>query len=422
MTNEPTADEPTTGGPTPRDPAPGNLTSGGGTPDPAVDAWHRFCDRLAALGDEILSDDYPGSPRARAEGVRHLATQAVGWLSWAVGHADATHPAFFRQNDLVVRWGGPNVDQTTRRARLDPTGTYRITGKMHACEDFVLTVKNGDMHQERYGILTEVTASELGIAEGDDFEIVLGGPAKPDRWIELHRDATMVNIREYYFDWRPAEPATITIERLDTRGNGGTVLTAAAIADQLDDAATTIEHSIRYWNRWVEERRASIGTNVLGPPGGTAGGSRAIAYSFGFWSLADEEVLLFESDAPDAAFWDLQLYTLGWFETPDFANHVTSANHTQAGLDDDGRLRVVIGARDPGRRNWLDTEGRPEGMITYRWIRPRTTPTASTASLRKVRLDELDDLLGDRSEKIAPDERAAQVAVRQAHIAWRYRS
>jgi hypothetical protein len=61
-------------------------------------------------------------------------------------------------------------------------------------------------------------------------------------------------------------------------------------------------------------------------------------------------------------------------------------------------------------------------MITYRWIRPRTTPTASTASLRKMRFEELDGALGDASERISPDERAAQVAARQAHIAWRYRS
>ncbi len=346
----------------------------------------------------------------------------MAWLSWAVGHADPTHPAFFRQNDLVIRWGGPNVDQTTRRARLDPAGTYRIAGVMHACEDFVLTIKTGDMHAERYGILTEITASELGIAEGDEFAITIGGPPSAGHWIELHPDATMLNIREYYFDWRPAEPATITIDRLDTASEGGAELTAAMIADQLDDAATTIEHSVRYWNRWVDDRRQAIGTNVLGPPGGTAGGSRSIAYSFGFWSLADDEVLLFDSAAPDAEFWDLQLYTLGWFETPDFANHLTSVNHTQAELDRDGRLRVVIGARDPGWRNWLDTEGRPEGMVTYRWIRPRSTPTEATASLRVVRAEVLDAALDSVAAPSTPGQRLEQIAARRAHVAWRYRT
>ena len=41
----------------------------------------------------------------------------------------------------MIRWGGPNVDQVTRRARVDGSGTYEITGNMGACEDFILTVK-----------------------------------------------------------------------------------------------------------------------------------------------------------------------------------------------------------------------------------------------------------------------------------------
>ena len=58
-------------------------------------------------------------------------------------------------------------------ARVAADGVYRITGQMGTCEDFILTVKNGDMHMERYGILHEVMASELGIGPGDDFELVL---------------------------------------------------------------------------------------------------------------------------------------------------------------------------------------------------------------------------------------------------------
>ena len=72
-------------------------------------------------------------------------------------------------------------------------GVYRVTGNMGTCEDFILTVKNGDMHMERYGILHEVMASELGIDTGDDFELVLsatppeGGTQSPGaHWIPLH--------------------------------------------------------------------------------------------------------------------------------------------------------------------------------------------------------------------------------------------
>ena len=85
------------------------------------EAWRAFCDRMARLGDRIRGPEFPGTDRDRAEGYRHLATQVAGWLSWVVGYPDARHPAFFRQNDQVMRWGGPNVDQVTRRARLSGT-------------------------------------------------------------------------------------------------------------------------------------------------------------------------------------------------------------------------------------------------------------------------------------------------------------
>ena len=81
-------------------------------------AWRSFCERIAAVGDRILGDDFPADPRDRAEGVRHLANQVACWLTYAVGHTDPAHPAFFRSSDPVYQWGGPNVDQVARRAAI----------------------------------------------------------------------------------------------------------------------------------------------------------------------------------------------------------------------------------------------------------------------------------------------------------------
>jgi len=33
----------------------------------------------------------------------------------------------------------------------------------------------------------------------------------------------------------------------------------------------------------------------------------------------------------------------------------------------DGKLRIVVSARDPGVRNWLDTAGYPRGVVQGRW-------------------------------------------------------
>ncbi|HVM63643.1 MAG TPA: hypothetical protein VMU14_02195, partial [Acidimicrobiales bacterium] len=113
--------------------------------DPVVSgaAWREFCTRLAAVGDRILGDDFPASPRDRAEGVRHLANQVACWLTYSLGSADPDRPLFFRSSDPVYAWGGPNVDQVARRARVSGTGTYRVAGEMGSCEEFVLQVKSG---------------------------------------------------------------------------------------------------------------------------------------------------------------------------------------------------------------------------------------------------------------------------------------
>ena len=380
-------------------------------------SWRAFCDRLAAVGDRILADDFPSSPSERAAGVHHLANQVVTWLAWSIGYPHASHPAFFRQNDLVSRWGGPNVDQVTRRARVDPSLRYRLEGNLGACEDFILTVKDGDMHEGKTGILAEVTARQLGLGPGDDIVLDLGG----DGPVPLPSGATMVNLREYYFDWRPAPPALVTIRCLDTEGEPPPPLTLEVVDDMLDRAASLIEHSVTYWNRWVADLRAELGVNQLSEPRNTKaeGGSGFIAYGFGFPSLEPGEVLLVESEVPDAEAFDVQLYSLAWFESLDFANRTTSLNHTQTRVDADGRMRFVVSVDDPGVPNWLDTGGRSDVMLTYRWIKTTTFPVAAG---RVVPLSSLRDELPADTPVVDTEWRRQQRAARQAHAAWRYRT
>ncbi len=135
--------------------------------------WRQFCERMAGLGERILAEDFPSSERDRAEGFRHLANQLCCWLTYSIGHTDASYPQLFWHNNLVYRWGGPNVDQNARRAVIAGDGTYRISGNMHACNEFILQVKKGEMHTGGSVITGEARASDLGLGPGDDFEIFL---------------------------------------------------------------------------------------------------------------------------------------------------------------------------------------------------------------------------------------------------------
>jgi Protein of unknown function (DUF1214) len=383
---------------------------------PEVVAWRNLCRRFEALGERMLGDEFPGAPEDRPEGFAHLAEQVVCWLTWALGHADPRRPTFQRQNDLFTQWGGPNADNVYRHARVETGNRYRIIGRMHSCDDFILAIRAGYMHMEQWGTLAQVTASELGIGPGSDFELLLGGAGDPG-WIPLPEGAVMASIREYYFDWQPREPATFTIECLDVAAPPEP-LTAARFAAQLDEAAALTEHSLVYWNRYLRDARAERNDNSFAPSLTVAKGLSAARYAYCFYDLAPDEALVVDSDVPDARYWSLQLYTHGWFELIDTADRVTSINHAQAAISADGRLRVVVAHEDPGVANWLDTGGRRAALLMFRWFWPEGEP-APTATV--VKFDELSALLAGESAVDAM-ERAEEVRRRREHLAWRFRS
>ena len=179
-----------------------------------LDAWAETCDRLAALGRRLGDDDFPSDEADRADGVAHVVEQALCWFGWSVFHADPRRPTFERQNDLITQWGGPNADNVYRHARVEPGRRYRIRGHMHSCEEFILAVRAGFMHLPTWGTLFEITASELGITEGTEFDFLVGDGTD----VPLPPGALSVSIREYYWDWVEDEPATFTIECLDPPG------------------------------------------------------------------------------------------------------------------------------------------------------------------------------------------------------------
>jgi hypothetical protein len=149
------------------------------------------------------------------------------------------------------------------------------------------------------------------------------------------------------------------------------------------------------------------------------GGADNILYGGGWWNLAEDEALLIECDPPSARYWSRQLSASPWFESLDFANRVNSLTGHQIALDPDGRFRVVISQRDPGIQNWLDTEGRRDGLITYRWVFSSNAPVPRS---RVVELAELWAHLPAGTRRFDAAARRDQIARRQAAVARRFRT
>ncbi len=383
-------------------------------------AWVEFCERLKQSGLRLLEEDFPGTPRERAEGFRHLARLAVMGLEWGLEFDDPDFPGFYRHNDDVNQWGGPNADNVYLRARVRGDSSYRITGNVATIENLIVSVQNGDMHQERYGVVGDLDRSQLAIGADGSLELFLSpDPPQPGKnWLQLPPDADHVGIREYLVDWERQRPADFAIQKLGNEGRAPPPLSPARVARGLAAAADWVESSSRYWNRWLAESVRGLPPNRVKSTTSVPGGSSDIAYGFGHFDLAPEEALIVETERPDAPYWSIQWYTFGWYEEPDFMHRQTSLNNRQARADADGRVRFVFAASDPGVPNWIDTAGHRRGQFTYRWIWSKTRPVPEA---RVVPLAALRAHLPPDTPVLGPEERRQQLARRQLQVQRRYR-
>lgn len=383
----------------------------------ARELWPEVMARIGALGPEISQAPYPVDDRATAEGLRHLTRLTVYALQWCVEFGDPDAPAFHRYDDDIVKWGGPNVDNTYQRARVRGDAAYVVTGTTGNNHGFVISTHEGDMQLAQYGVYDELWHDELVTAADGSFELRLGGEPQPTNWMPLDPRTTNLTIRQYFDDWDRHLPEHFDI-RCVGRAGSPPPLTAAALRARLEEAVTWVESSVRYWNRYIDEALQRGGWNTITGAGSARGGSNGIAYGNGFVELGDDEALIVEGDAPDAWTWNFLLYNMGFFESLDIAHRVTSLNARQLHIDPDGRFRIVVAHRDPGVQNWLDTSGLRRTMLTFRYIRTATSPVPEA---RLVPADAIRGHLPGSTPTFGAAERAEQIERRRAHIARRFR-
>ena len=378
------------------------------------DAWQGFCDELAAAGTRLRGDGYPDDPSERAEGYRHLARLAVMALQGHVEFGDPDFPAFHRYDDDAVKWGGPNVDNQYLRARIDPAGTYRVVGDVTGVRDLIVSVHEGDMQLEQYGVFAERQLAELDVDTDGTLTFHVGGPARDGRsWIPLDPAARLLLIRVYVADWNRDGVPWFDIERVDRPHTVPPRLDPAGLAHALDDASAWVTRSAAYWPEYLESSPVRGVVNRLTPPRSAAGGSDRIGYGAGWWDLGPEETLAIELPDPAADYWSVQLYSSPWFESLDVRNRVTSASSATVAPDADGTIRLAVGGTDPGIPGWLDTEGRRTGMVSYRII------GATREVVPTVRLVPTGAPWPDRVT-VTSEARAAQIRARRAGIARRF--
>lgn len=379
-------------------------------------AWTALCDRLVALAERLGGDRFPQDDRGRAEAHRHLARQLVIALQGELEHADPRHPTFHRYEEPWTQWGGPNPDNVYLRAAVDPAATYRVSGDVAGVRAAIFSLCDGDMHLGKYGVFSERTLDTLAL-DGDRVDIVISPDEHAGNWMPMHPEARLLLVRQYQCDWERDRIATLRIERADTAGVPPPPPTTTAVDAALRRAADWVEASIGYWCEYVERARAALVPNTFGPPATPRGGAPNIAYGSGWWKLEPGQALLVASEWPDADYWGWTVHHRYFLDSGDFARRQTSLNLAQAHRDADGRVRFVVAPDDPGAPNWIDTEGRAEGLLVYRYVgaRTRPVPEGEVVPATAVR-----DRLPPDHPVVTPEQRRIALARRAAAVLARY--
>lgn len=372
-------------------------------------AWEILLDELRRAGELVLAEESPAGPLDRAEGWRHLiGLLRIGSAEMLVD-ADPERPRF-HWSDATGKWGLDCADGLYAQAPVRSGAVYRVRGRRGSVHFL------GFQLVARMRAVADLDADDLAVEPDGSFEIVLGGEPREGNWIALPEGATTLIVRQFFYDWEHEIPASFEIERID-RGPrrppervppGGVALQLAALGRFVHD-------NTAWWAQVALAKRAQANTFPDDQGGlGTVASAAQKYQSFGIGAfvLEPHQALVVEVVPPRAKYWSLHLGNY-WMESLDFASFQTSLNGHQAAIDEDGAFRAVIAHQDPGVANWLDTMGRREGSMIYRWNQADAAPIPAA---RVVPFAELDAALPARTRRVTPDERRAALEMRREHF------
>lgn len=388
------------------------------SPSPA--GWDSFVDDLRTLPSRMLAKLPEGQrkdPQIQQE-VARLALEALASSTLEVIGGDGDHPEFLPIIGRVMNVAQPNADTIYRRARITPGGTYRLRGR------------RGSVHLARIGEFAAKFGGAGGGGSGNAkayhdlnalhidsegrFDVILS-PERPPEWTgdwwRSDRTTNALLLRLVSSDWSTERDPTISIERFDlpvTRSRRP----AADLEQRLRLLPDTTSSLALLFVGHVEELRREGYINRLREL--KLVGLAALAGQFyyeGAYDLADGEALIVEAKVPASCGYRSLILTNNIYETIDWYDNQSSLNDVQAKPDQDGVLRIIVSAKDPGVPNWLDTAGHSKGLIQGRWTDCSSQPIPS---VRKVVLADVRKFLPPATPVITQAERERLIRDRRS--------
>lgn len=312
--------------------------------------------------------------------------------------SDPAHPDFRRIVSPSRKFTGDNPDAIYYDAPIDARHAYRVRGRMDGAVYVSLTIEmetaDGSMARRTGGVIND---TRFDVDADGRFEVFLGGAPRERGWLPLEAGASRITTRHYYEreDAAAADPTRNPALEIE-------VLEPGPPPPPPDDAS--VAAGIRRVARFLRSRTldmppmaknpeqppfVSIVPNQFPPPvtpGDFGLAAFDAAYSMAPYVLGPQDALVMTGRWPTCRCASVSLWTRH-MQTFDYANRRVSRNRAQTRLQPDGSFRIVLAHRDPGVPNWIDTEGRPFGLVFWRFMLPEgdiETPRAEVVPFADV--------------------------------------
>ncbi|MCH5645227.1 hypothetical protein [Gordonia sp. ABSL49_1] len=347
-------------------------------------------DAIAEAEKLIASAEFVDSEQDLAEGYDYLAGSIAAILQ-LVRSRQKTHPNFITSTGPSTKMGLDNPDTLYYHADVEDSGTYIVRGHRGGTADLSFQVLRGDYTpSEVPGGDDAFDDRRIPIDADGNFEITFGPPKESatDGYFVLPEGASMLSVREVYSDWA-VRKGSISIERVDTVGTAPEEPDLARVVRRYATAGKMLTSRINTWFNFPKWFYLDEPVNTFTPPRLTPGGLSTQFSSVGHFRLADDEAMVITVPKSDAPYQGFQLGSM-WYISLDYVNHQTSLNSSQAQVDPDGMIRMVVSRRDPGIANWIETTGRVTGILQFRWqrvaapITPEQGPSAQVVDFDDV--------------------------------------
>jgi hypothetical protein len=437
-------------------------------------AWGEMMAALArardALDDPALHAP-PASARNLAEGYRYLMSQLYCAIERGF-FEDPRFPYVRRAVQAIAKSTIDNADAIYFSMPIDGNQSYWIRGRAadtrhwrgepraasgRLAPQYLIfecasgfAGDSGSLAELRPGTRAMsgmLDVSRLAVAPDGSFEI-LCAPEQPAGFagnflctrVE-RRGQTYVGAyvsgRQLFYDWEREDPVEFQITRIGAEREHPPAFDPAAAARSLRRVGELARGQVHFWNEFYDVLLEAHGDrngdgqrfmprNAFNAPnaaaGATGGGMSTNIYAGGVYELAEDEALVIETRMPVEPMYIGMHLANFWGESFDYANRITSLNGFQSERDPDGAIRWVIAHRDPGVPNWLDTTGHPEGFMAPRWAYFEKPPPEQWPTVRatRVRFDEVRKHLPPSTRTVSPEERIAQIRIRQQHVQRRF--